>query len=362
VLPSAVPFLRASAVASSTFKNYTDCLAYFLSWLAHNNRVVSSVRDVDHEFEAFLHSFYVARSGSGLGLARNAFMGLCLYYPQLRAVMPLSRRAIKGWEKSHPSVSHPPLSWPLAVLFALRLSSDCKSVFGGFALAVGLLVAWEAYLRVGELCSLKLGDVQFHDVRAPWSFSSASSVKIGACKSKSACRECLRHRQLLVTSSAKPVLVSFHLAHTKTGDHQWAHVRSPVVASLLSSFLLARKVVGDSGAGSLLFGYSSAVFRLSFIKARDVLSLSSLFSPHSLRHGHATHDYESGAPINNIAVRGRWRTLESLLIYVQCGPALAVQFRPSPALQVLASASAPFVAELLQAVLRARVARGEKLF
>ena len=92
-------------------------------------------------------------------------------------------------------------------------------------------------------------------------------------------------------------------------------------------------MVGKLKAGSAkLFGFSAAVFRNAMAKARDALSLSTSFTPHSLRHGHATHDYESGATVQDIAVRGRWRTLDSLLIYVQCGPAQAVLFRPPSSL------------------------------
>lgn len=343
--PAAVPFLRAASVAPSTFKNYSDQLAYFFLWCAHNNHVVASLGQVDMVFEAFLHSFFKARSGRGLALARNAFMALCLFYPKLRPLMPLSRRALKGWEKLAPSVSHPPLSWALTVVLAVKMACQARSVLSSFSYSVATLVAWEAYLRVGELCALTIGDVQFlSELDAP--------VSAGSKPAKSSSRSSVPR---------SPVLVSLHLAHTKTGDHQWAHIRSPEVASLFSSFLKMRKFLAGASGASLVFGFSTSSFRNTMARARDALSLSSDFTPHSLRHGHATHDYESGATVQDIAIRGRWRTLDSLLIYVQSGPARAVQFRPPPSLFPLMAFAKDNLTELLQEVFSDHLLNGLSL-
>jgi integrase len=319
--------------------------------LSINSLRPSSASQLDFAFEAFLHAFYSSREGAGLALARNALMGLCLYFPQLKSSMPLSRRAILGWEKLRPSVSHPPLSWPLTVVLAVKVVLRDPSPFLGFASAVALLLAWEAYLRIGEVCSLLFSDVLFHDVGAGFRLPSSVSSKKVSRPSSSACKECLRRASDLRSSSSSPVLVSLHLAHTKTGNHQWAQVRSPLVAELLRIWFEFARPISSS---SSVFGLSVARLRSSMGVAISLLGLSPKFTPHSLRHGHATHDYESGATVQDIAVRGRWRCLDSLLIYVQSGPALAVQFRPSSSLSTLASASSSMALQVILKAVRHR--------
>jgi integrase len=332
-------------VASSTLANYSDQLSYFLVWLSRNNIRPSSAREVDYAFEAFLHSFYAARKGKGLALARNALFGLFLFYPHLRLSLPLSRRALKGWEKLCPSVSHPPLSWELAVLLSVQLIVSTSNLTLGVSAAVGVLLAWEAYLRVGELCGLQVGDILFKDTGSifktsiPARFTRTSP---GAPKR-------------LKAFSSSAVLVSLRLASTKTGPNQWAQVRSPLVAALLASFMNIRSALGLSLAPSApLFPFSSASFRIEMARVGASFALSPLFTPHSLRHGHATADYEAGATVQDIAVRGRWRTLDSLLIYVQSGPALSLKFKPKVEVHSLALAVSCDVLSVLAAALRRR--------
>jgi len=248
-----LPPLRKSSVASSTFKNYMNQLSYFLAWLSANNLKPSSPREIDHAFESFLQSFFSARDGRGLALARNAMFGLCLVFPHLRQCLHDSRRSIKGWEKLCPSSSHPPLSWNLASLLASHLLASTSDLRLGLALSVGLLLAWEAYLRVGELCGLLVGDVMFHDVGSVFKTSIPSRfTKTLATAPK----------RLKVFSTA-PVLVSLLLRNTKTGPNQWAQVRSPVVARLLHSFLEIRSALGFASHPSTpLFPFSAASFRV----------------------------------------------------------------------------------------------------
>ncbi len=72
-IPLSLPPLRQASEAVSTLKNYSDQLRYFLVWLVLNGIVPSSprAREIDFAFESFLHSFFSARDGRGLALARN---------------------------------------------------------------------------------------------------------------------------------------------------------------------------------------------------------------------------------------------------------------------------------------------------
>ncbi len=344
---SLLPPLRKASVAPSTLANYSNQLSYFFAWLAHNRLSPSNSRELDQAFECFLNSFFEARSGRGLALARNALFGLFLLHPQLRSLMPSSRRAVKGWEKLCPSVSHPPLSWGLTLLLSVNLILSSPNFFLGISAAVAMLVAWDAYLRVGELCELRLGNILFRDV------GSVFKTNIPAHSTRTSSTAPKR----LKAFSTLPVLVSLHLEHTKTGPNQWAQIRSPFVAHLLRLFLKLRAALSlPSSPHDLVFGLSTSSFRSEMARVCSSFGLSSAFTPHSLRHGHATTDYEAGATVQDIAVRGRWRTLDSLLIYVQSGPALSVRYRPSQPVASLATSIVERASEVWAVALRKRLA------
>ena len=54
------------------------------------------------------------------------------------------------------------------------------------------------------------------------------------------------------------------------------------------------------------------------------------FTLHSLRHGGATHDYVRAVPIEDILLRGRWRSNNTARIYIQSGRALLVAHQTPP--------------------------------
>ena len=48
------------------------------------------------------------------------------------------------------------------------------------------------------------------------------------------------------------------------------------------------------------------------------------YVPHSFRHGGATHAYLSGSTVEQIKIRGRWKSLDSLNTYIQTARALFI--------------------------------------
>jgi Phage integrase family len=314
-------FLWDVRVAPSTLSTYKKNLKLFLNYLEESKTAEDALlfittahhKKVDAAFGKWLHVYFRSRGdGSGRGNAQHAFSGLLHQVPDLRGHMVLSDLALEGWRKLVIVQHHPPMSWSLACVVALRVAADVNSVSGKrlltssrgkcspFRLGVGVLVAWDAYLRVGELLALRANDVLFHE-------------------------------QQDMKSDGKSVVVSLRLRFTKTGTDMWAQIGSPSVAYLL------RFLVQRTPSDGLLFGCSKHVFRSFFHRACESLSLSPRFVPHSLRHGHATHDYEHKVPVNDIMVRGRWRHQSALTIYVQSGPALLVAYQPRPDIAALAS-------------------------
>ena len=177
-----------------------------------------------------------------------------------------------------PSVSHPPLTWDVAVCIAVSLTSS-----DGLQAGLATLLAFNCYLRVGELCNLRKEDVAFsQDARMGSAFSGCS----------------------------------LRLRHTKTGPDQWVRVRSQPIRVLL------RGLVDSLDPGVLLFGFSASTFRSRFKRACARLGLSDKYVPHSLRHGGATHDYLLGMRLEDVLFLGRWASTKSARHYVQTGRAL----------------------------------------
>jgi integrase len=154
-------------------------------------------------------------------------------------------------------------------------------------LGVACLLAFNALLRVGELVGLRREDVAF---QADPGLGLVSAV------------------------------MSLRLRSTKTGPNQWATVTDPDVASLV------RLVVADTSPGDFLFPVSTDVFRKAFKLVCALLGLSSLYVPHSLRHGGATRLALQGLPIEDILLRGRWSSTKSAKRYIQSGRAALLSF------------------------------------
>ena len=207
-----------------------------------------------------------------------AFCGLHLFLPEVKGRLFSSSLALRGWKRLVPPVSHPPLSWDLAVVIAVRLAA-----VGLWSSGVGVLLSFDSYLRIGELTRLRKRRVAFD-----------LDVRVGSA-----------HRG-----------TSLGLRRTKTGPFKWVNVRSPVVQTLL------RQLVGNlPDENSRLFPCASAFYR-HFKRACADLGLSKSYVPHSLRHGGATHDFLRGLSLEDILHIGRWASIKSARHYVQEGRAL----------------------------------------
>jgi integrase len=157
------------------------------------------------------------------------------------------------------------LPWGLTVLLAGIMSCQRDEVSYGICTLVG----FDCYMRPGELLAVKTCDVVFAgDARLESSFKGAM----------------------------------IRLPRTKT-----------------DIVLLLRVMVEDALEEKrvALWPFTINQWRRAFYNARDTLGLSSKFVPHSLRHGGATAAARAHVPINDIMIRGRWRSYGSLTRYVQ---------------------------------------------
>lgn len=276
-------FLIRAAYKPSTISAYTTAYNRFLSWCRDQGEDPTTWELLDEVFVDWLHDLFeeYGSTGQGKSIGIRARQGLFLALPEAKSHLPRTATALKGWSKEAPTRSYPPLTWPLTCVIACRIART-----GHVRAAVAVLLAFDCLLRNGEVTSLRACDVA--DVKDP---------RLGNL----------------------PLKMHLSLRQTKTGPNQWVQVMREDVQSLVRLLLESTK------PKERLFPYSTDEFRKLFKSACRDLHLSDRYVPHSLRHGGATNLFLDDWKLEDIMMRGRWRSSKSARTYIQSGPALLLQ-------------------------------------
>ena len=239
-----------------------------------------------------------------------------MLHPALRSQLRGSVALLTGWQRVVPSVSHKPLTRPLTIAIARTMAAN-----GCCHLAVSILTAFDGLLRVGELVRIAVADVSMpHDSRRGGSLS-ASCIAMRLLRLSTDRRSCNRAARPFGCVAPRPA---------RSRQRRSATVTSPL--TLLQHHIATRP------AGGLLFDLSSSSAVKAASHLRSVmrsmchaLDLGSLhFTPHSLRHGGATHAYMyPGDSIDTVLLRGRWRSNASARTYLQLETAALISSQPS---------------------------------
>jgi hypothetical protein len=280
-------FLMEASVTAATLRKYKSALSLFLSFFFNTLHRPPQQRNLDHvsrlspvlvdrilaQYCEFLYTKY---QGSKKYLAINARAAVAFFFPHMSPFLRLSARSIKGWEKLHPTVSHPPLSYDLVCLLSTRMAA-----LGHIRHAAALLLSFDCYLRLGEVAK-----IQVHHLVLPGD---------------------LRLRGL--TSPALLIPLS------KTGRDQFITIRNPVVIKLLQA--LKQKFFPALSSTDFVFPYAYSLSSVLKSTLHDLGLSDRCYVWHSLRHGGATDDALKGMPIEEIVARGRWSSSKMLKTYVQ---------------------------------------------
>jgi len=149
--------------------------------------------------------------------AQCAIYGFVMFLPTAKSKLFSSVLALRGWQKLVPSVSYPPISWPLTVAVACRMAQR-----GQVLEAIGTLLSFDCLLRIGEFIQLRRQDIMVpNDSR-------------------------------LETKNAAAALL---LRKTKTGQNMWATIQHRDVQLLLLSLL------PDLRPSDRIFPFSAERFR-----------------------------------------------------------------------------------------------------
>jgi integrase len=292
-------FLQRASVKTKTLRVYADAMKDFTAWARQQGLEPRSDFEVDDALDQYIHFLFIDGGGAGRQRAANTVAAVPFFLPRTRRRLHASQRALKGWARLVPSRSHPPMPWSTAVVLAISLVFD-----GELEAAVALLVSHRCYLRVSEMAS-----VQLRDVDAP------------------------------VNRDGDLVRVGIRLRRTKTGQNKWVRVSHPAVARLVYYVLTKRRAEG-ARPSDLLFATSAARFRRLLASHCARLGLRR-FTPHSLRHGGATTDYMEGVNLENILVRGRWKSTKSARHYIQSGRALLMEAEGGPRITAISDSVGP---------------------
>ena len=238
---------------------------------------------VDRKFTAWLDARFAA--GTPRSIGECALNGLHYFLPRLKGKLPYAQRTLRGWRRSVIVESYPPMPLNVATLLAIRLAAH-----GHILPALAVLLSFDCYLRINECMRLKVGDV-----RIP------SDDRLGP----------------------RYLHCAIHLRSTKTLDNLSCTIHDPMIARLLHRCIINRH------RSESIFPFSASVFReLHFKRTLRELRLSHLgFTPHSLRHGGATHDFViAGRDETYVTKRGRWASAGSAHRYMQTLAAVDLTF------------------------------------
>lgn len=275
--------LKDAALRPATLGAYDKNLSHFLQHTRLSLQQLLSVpaARIDQLLSRYLEFQYSI--GGSFASASHAFHSLIFRSPSLRHQLGESRLRLRGWSRLARSSSHPPMTWELAVVFAATMAK-----WALHPQSIATLVAFDCYLRVGELTRIRYCDVV-----------QPADPRVGSVHSAMALR----------------------LPVTKTGLNQWVSLQNPSVAHALHSYLRARSF----RSSELVFPFTPHQYRQLLRSVALTLGVSHVpYVPHSLRHGGATSDFLRGRTIEHIMFRGRWKSMESARRYIQTGRALLV--------------------------------------
>jgi integrase len=275
-------FLLEKTVLPATADRYRKAFTAFIQWGMANDDDAEDEEEMDQLLVEYFHELF--DSGRGHSVAATTLHALVWLHPELKYQLPRAAQAVRGWNKMCPGHSYPPLTWELAIAIGVQLTRAGRHRHG-----IGVVLAFDCLLRVGELVALRREDVV-----------DTGDSRLG-----------FEHRGMIL-----------RLRRTKTGNNKSVRVLTPSVIELV------RGIVRDTAPRALLFPFSTAVFRRALKGTCAELGLSSRYVPHSLRHGGATRYFHVlGWPVEDVMERGRWASTKSARLYIQSGVALLMSMR-----------------------------------
>jgi integrase len=268
-------FLARLSVKPATVKQYDTVLARFGGWLRRHGRAFNCREELDRCLASYFLWLFLAGELPWRG--ERLIAALVFNCPPLagsqKVVFPRATRSLAGWRSECPGAQRPPIPWKIAAAIGYQMMQLGRVRWGA-----AVVIGFDAMLRFAEL----------QRVRPEHVFEAEVGDGV---------------------ASARTVV---SLPRTKTGLRQATWVESPDARRILRFW--SRRPASDG----TVFGIEPHRFYELWHRCVASMGLGGLgLTPHSLRHGGATHMALSGRSAADIMLRGRWKSKGCFVRYTQ---------------------------------------------
>lgn len=254
-------------VKPGTLSKYHEHFNRFYEWSIQNEFSLSCAADLDGAASQYIEALWA----DGFGRSEGSYLLAAVQYmlPTLRQQLPLSWRLLKTWNKHELPTRAVPLDAPTVLAF-----SGLFCVWSEPRLAAGILVAFDLFLRTGEMFTIQRQHVEFVGFTA-----------------------------------------TVQLLQTKSSTHQ-IHSERLLIWDRTALHALRFLCQGLS-PGDYLIGLSAQRFRTLWHRAVGFFLLNDFYiQPYSLRRGGATSAFRRGSSFEQLLLRGRWTHQRTARLYL----------------------------------------------
>lgn len=295
-----VPAIYCQQVKYSTMKQYIRAYELLYKYAiindVHWDYPRTNIDQMLAQYFEHLYEQYDKKNQSGRALANHTVNAFLFFNPDIKNTFGPDRLTrtygyLNGWGVVKPTVSTPALPYNVLVALAIKMLAK-RNIDAG----VALLLQFDCYLRVSELCSLRLQDIILPDSKKLYQPATAQhgyGFRSGA--------------SVIIT-----------IPDSKTGKYQSVALASKEIEDILIAYIQYRQ--SKISTTVPLFGITTKQYSDTLQLYCDKLQLSQHnYSSHSLRHGGAAYHYiQWGASqLQNIMFRGRWKSENSIQVYLQ---------------------------------------------
>lgn len=263
--------LRRASIAPSTFRAYSEEVRSLVAYISALSLSTDTPRQVDTAVSAYgVYLYDLNPRRSNLQKFRYSLFEIIFLVPELKLLLNISRQIEKGWDKTAPSKSPPPLSVTTVNAISAWLAS-----FGRVRASLAINLGFHAFLRANEICSMQVTDFCFPNDDRLSDFLADRS--------------------------------GFVVRNAKTGKNQYIPVTDATLLRGLNRFVLSKP-----SSASSLFHLSYSELTASFHDALVHFKITNLvYRLHSIRHGGATFEWLNNVPLQDVMMKGRWEAESS---------------------------------------------------